>query len=86
MGEQENGREEKKQEKKPRAAKLPEPVVEEIPNDGYFLELMKKRLAEGEAPKQRQAKRENSDDEEGPAQPPAKKWVIATQIFDIDDE
>jgi hypothetical protein len=60
--------------------------VEEIPNDGSFLELMKKRLAEGEAPKQRQAKRENGDNEEGPAQPPSKKRAIATQIFDIDDE
>jgi hypothetical protein len=85
-GEEEKGEEEKKQEEKPQAAKLPEPVVEEIPNDGSFLELMKKRLAEEEAQKQGQAKRENSDDEEGPAQPPAKKRAITTQIFDIDDE
>jgi hypothetical protein len=63
-----------------------ESFVEEIPNDGSFLELMKKRLAEGQAPKQRQTKRENSDDEEGPAQPPSKKRAITTQIFDIDDE
>lgn len=86
-GEQEIGQEEKKQDEKPQATtKLPEPVLEEIPNDGSFLELMKKRLAEEETKKQGQAKRENSDDEEGPAQPPAKKRAITTQIFDIDDE
>jgi hypothetical protein len=79
--------EEEKQEEKPLAAKRFEPVVEEIPNDGSFLELMTKRLAEEESQKQGQPKRENSDDEEGPApQPPAKKRAITTQIFDIDDE
>lgn len=65
--------------------------VEEIPNDGTFLEMMKKRLAEEAVlNKPEQAKktdRENDDEADAISEPPPrKKRILETRIIDEDDE
>ena len=58
-----------------------EPVNEDIPNDGSFLEMMKKRLAEEQA-----SNTEKSDGNSMEPPPPKKKKIVETRIIDEDDE
>ena len=56
------------------------PLVDDLPNDGSFLEIMKKKLRNG-------GNEENTDDEEGAMlPPPTKKILIESRIIDEDDE
>ncbi|CAJ1934005.1 unnamed protein product [Cylindrotheca closterium] len=65
--------------------------VEEIPNDGSFLEMMKRRLAEeaasNKAPSDsNKADDEDDEDETSSEPPPRKKMLLETRIIDEDDE
>lgn len=56
------------------------PLVEDLPNDGSFLEIMKKKLRQG-------GNQDNNDDDEGAMlPPPSKKILIESRIIDEDDE
>jgi len=56
------------------------PLVDDLPNDGSFLEIMKKTFRNG-------GKEENTDDEKPAMLPsPAKKILIESRIIDEDDE
>jgi hypothetical protein len=58
--------------------------LDEIPNDGSFLEMMKKRLAEDSKNK---VSSENKDEpDESLKQPPAKKLALESRMIDEDDE
>jgi hypothetical protein len=61
------------------------PPVEELPNDGSFLELMKKKL-EAEQGKKGQGTYEDQEDEGPIMPPPSKRMAIETRIIDEDDE
>lgn len=60
------------------------PVLEEIPNDGSFLEIMKRKLQAEQGTRKGQGV---EDDEEGPMMPPpAKKIIVESRIIDEDDD
>jgi hypothetical protein len=62
--------------------------MEDIPNDGSFLELMKKKLEAEQRGKQKNGQANDEDQDEGPIMPPPAKRmaIIESRIIDEDDE